>query len=271
MSQPSALPRCSRSVSPRRSRAGRAARAGLGESALGGPAQDAQVTAAHLAGNHRRGRVDRVWRGRAGATGFTDRIGESEQVVGGRLRFGVLGRESDHLPATGGGEAGGVLTTQVVGVRLGVRRQGAQNGRAVRVDVRQGGDRRTAARRLGAPAGQVHSSDSRWLHGRRAAGTPHAARAAPSHLTRTRSEGDPGSSASSRSRRRSEWTRNRPGSCRSSRSRRRSEWTRASTGQLPEHPIPAPQRMDPVSIAQLDEDRIPGVAQVRRVITGQAP
>ena len=117
--------RGAREVSPQRFLAGR------GKSAFGASAQDAEVTAAHLAGNHWRGRVDRVWRVRAGATGFTDSIGESEQVVGGRLRFRVLGREADDLPAPGGGEAGGVLTTQVVGVRLGVRRQGAQNSRPV--------------------------------------------------------------------------------------------------------------------------------------------
>ena len=49
-----------------------------------------------------------------------------------------------------------MLGAQVVGVRLGVRGEGAEDGSPVGVDVGQGGDRGLAARRLGAPTGQVH-------------------------------------------------------------------------------------------------------------------
>ena len=141
-------------VSPRRCRAGRA----------GG--RDAPRP------GRRRGRVDRVRGGGAGSTGLADRVGESEEVIGGRLRLGVVRREADDLPAAGGGQAVRVLTTQVVGVRLRVGRQRAQDCRLVGVDVRQGGDRGAAARRLGAPTGQVHSSDFRRLHGHPTAATP---------------------------------------------------------------------------------------------------
>jgi len=144
----------------------------VGSLTLGAAAQDAQVAAAHLAGDDGGGRVDRGWGRGAGSTSLADRIGQSEEVVGGRLGLGVVRREADDLPATGGGEAVRVLTAQVVGVRLRVGRQRAQDGRLVGVDVRQGGDRRAAARRLGAPTGQVHSSDSRWRHGYPTAGTP---------------------------------------------------------------------------------------------------
>ena len=141
-------------------------------SALGAAAQDAEVAAADLAGDDGRGRCRPAGagvRGRPASRTASARASRSS-VVGCGLR--VVGHEADDLPAAGGGEAGRVLGAQVVGVRLGVRRQRAEDGGPVGVDVGQGGDRGPAARRLGAPTGQVHSSDSRWRHRRPGAGTP---------------------------------------------------------------------------------------------------
>jgi hypothetical protein len=73
--------------------------------------------------------------------GFTDGLGERDQVVGG----GGWGREvavvPDELPASGGGEAAGVRLAQVVRVGFGERRERAHDGRGIAVDVGQGGDR----------------------------------------------------------------------------------------------------------------------------------
>ena len=141
-------------------------------SAFGAAPQHAQVTAAHLSRHHSGLRGHRLSCRGARTPRLAHGIGQGEQVVGARLRLGVVGRQADDLPTTGSREAGRVVGAQVVGVRLRVRRQRAEDSRPVGVDVGQRCDRGPTARRLGAPTGQVHSRNSRWHHRRPAAGTP---------------------------------------------------------------------------------------------------
>src|SRR6185295_18542233 len=67
--------------------------------------------------------------------------GEGDQVVGGRGRGREIAVVPDELPASGGGEAARVRLAEVVRVRLGERRQGADDGGRIAVDVGQCGDR----------------------------------------------------------------------------------------------------------------------------------
>ncbi len=97
-------------------------------------------------------------RGRAG--GLADRVGQREQVVVGRPLGLRVGRQPEHLPAAGGGESLGVGLAQVVGVRLGVRRERAQDGRLVGVHVRQRVDRGTAARGARTATGGTHAANA---------------------------------------------------------------------------------------------------------------
>jgi len=82
--------------------------------------------------------VSRGWR--CGAGGLADGVGQGDQVVG----RGGWGREvavvADQVPASGGGEAAGVWFAEVVGVGFGERREGADDGGRVVVDVGQSGD-----------------------------------------------------------------------------------------------------------------------------------
>lgn len=75
-----------------------------------------------------------------GPGGLANGVGERLEVVVRRLRRLRVGSEPEHLPAPRGRESFGVEAAQVVAVRLGVDRERAENGRPVRVDVRQGGD-----------------------------------------------------------------------------------------------------------------------------------
>src|SRR6185295_16452878 len=67
--------------------------------------------------------------------------GEGDQVVGGRGRGREIAVVPDEIPASGGGEAARVRLAEVVRVRLGERRQGADDGGRIAVDVGQCGDR----------------------------------------------------------------------------------------------------------------------------------
>jgi hypothetical protein len=82
----------------------------------------------------------RGWRD-GGTGGLAYGIGQGDQVVGGGWGRGELAVVTHQVPASGGGEAAGVGLAQVVGVRLGERREGADDGRRVAVDVGQSGNR----------------------------------------------------------------------------------------------------------------------------------
>lgn len=82
----------------------------------------------------------RGWRnGRPGR--LSDGVGQGDQVVGGGRGRGEIAVVTNQIPASGGGEAAGVGLAQVVGVRLGERGEGADDGRRVVVDVGESGDR----------------------------------------------------------------------------------------------------------------------------------
>ena len=68
-------------------------------------------------------------------------VGEGDQVVGGRGRGREIAVVPDEIPASGGGEAASMRLAQVVRVWLGERREGADDGGRVAVDVGQSGDR----------------------------------------------------------------------------------------------------------------------------------
>jgi hypothetical protein len=72
--------------------------------------------------------------------GFPDSIGQREQVVALGLRVDGLTGQPDDLPAPGRGEPLGMLLAQVVGVRLGIGRQRAENGRLVGVHIGERAD-----------------------------------------------------------------------------------------------------------------------------------
>jgi hypothetical protein len=63
------------------------------------------------------------------AGGLADRLGQRDQIVRGRRRWGELTVVANQLPAAGGGEAASVRFAQVVRVRLGEGREGADHGR----------------------------------------------------------------------------------------------------------------------------------------------
>jgi hypothetical protein len=65
---------------------------------------------------------------------LADRVGERLEIVAAGLAR--LGGKADDLPAPGSGEPLGVLRAEVIAVRLDVRREGAENGGGVSVDVR---------------------------------------------------------------------------------------------------------------------------------------
>jgi len=82
----------------------------------------------------------RGWRDR-GPGRLADGVGQGDQVVGGGRGWGEIAVVAHQVPASGGGEAAGVGFAQVVGVGLGERREGADDGGRVAVDVGQSGDR----------------------------------------------------------------------------------------------------------------------------------
>ncbi len=96
----------------------------------------------------------------AGTARLAHGVGEREQVVGREGRLGVLAADADDLPAARGGHPLGVLAAQVVGVRLGVRRERAEHDRPVGVGIGQRRDGGALAPRLGAPTCQTHAGDS---------------------------------------------------------------------------------------------------------------
>jgi hypothetical protein len=92
------------------------------------------------------GGPDRASRGRSRRPrGLTDCIGEREQIIALGLRVDGLTGQPDDLPAPGSGESLGVLFAEVVGVRLGIGRQRAENGRLVGVHIRERADSLTLA------------------------------------------------------------------------------------------------------------------------------
>ena len=92
-----------------------------------------------------------------GPSGLADRVGECLEVVAAGLHRAGVDVEPDDLPAAGGGEPTGVLLAQVVGVRLGIRRERPDDGGRVGVDV---GERR----HRGAAAGGPRAA-AQWAHG----------------------------------------------------------------------------------------------------------
>ena len=100
---------------------------------------DVQVPAAYA--GERTDRLDRLLdRARLGC--LADRVGQREQVVGGRSVLVVRG-QSQHLPAPRRREPLTVHVAQVVGVRLGVGRERTDHRGHVGVDVGEGGRGRT--------------------------------------------------------------------------------------------------------------------------------
>lgn len=91
--------------------------------------------------------------------GLADRVGECEQVVLAGLRVDGLGRQPQHLPAPRGREAFAVEVTEVVGVRLGVRRQRPEHRGLVGVHIGQRRHRGTVACGAGTTPGQTHAAD----------------------------------------------------------------------------------------------------------------
>src|SRR5690606_11566970 len=92
--------------------------------------------------------------GAAGPARLADRVGQRLEIVG--ARRGAVGGQAHHLPPPGGGEPFGVFGTQVVTVRLGVRRQGAENCGRVGVNVREREDGRLTAGGAGTAADGAH-------------------------------------------------------------------------------------------------------------------
>jgi len=120
-----------------------------------GVAKDPEVAAAsHLDGLGVRLKVRLEVRPGAGRKGdrtlsgsarLPDGIREGEQVVGRRRRRDVVTAEPHDLPAPWHGQPLGVLGAEVVGVRLGIRRERPEDDGGVAVDVGQGGDGGTGA------------------------------------------------------------------------------------------------------------------------------
>ena len=102
-------------------------------------------------------RVGPPWR----PSGLADRVGQRLEVVGTRGRCLRLTLDEDDSPAARHGEPVGMSGTQVVRVRLGIRRQGSENGGGLRVCVRQ---RRDGCPRAGRPraAPGLHFWHASW-------------------------------------------------------------------------------------------------------------
>lgn len=80
---------------------------------------------------------------------FTDRLGEGDEVVMVRL-MGVVEWQTDHFPASGHREAGGVLLTEIVRTGLSAKRERAENCGGIGIGKRQGRHRPTRTARSGA-------------------------------------------------------------------------------------------------------------------------
>src|SRR5882757_2462945 len=76
---------------------------------------------------------------------LADGVGQRFQVVAAGPYRAVVRRQPYDLPAARRGQPLGMLGAKVVAMGLGVGREGAENGRGVRVDVRQCRDGGTAA------------------------------------------------------------------------------------------------------------------------------
>jgi hypothetical protein len=75
-----------------------------------------------------------------GAARFTHGFGQRRQLVRGLLRMGELAFVPHDFPALGDGEPQGVDLAQVIGMRLGRCRQGADDRGGIAVGVGQRGD-----------------------------------------------------------------------------------------------------------------------------------
>lgn len=87
---------------------------------------------------------------------FAHGIGERDKIVGGRRWWFEFAVVADKLPAPGRGQAHGVRFAQVIGVRLGVHREGAHHGRGLRIDIGQRSNRLPLAAVAGATSWRPH-------------------------------------------------------------------------------------------------------------------
>src|SRR5690242_14793982 len=98
-------------------------------------------------------------RGGRRAGGLSDRVGQRLEIVGADRRRTGLAVEPHDLPATRGGELRRVVLAQVVGVRLGVGGERADDGGRVGVDVGERGDGGATARGARASAQRAHAGE----------------------------------------------------------------------------------------------------------------
>ena len=96
-------------------------------------------------------------RGRAASRTASARASRSSPLGPGD---GGVGGQPQDLPAAGGGEPLAVQLAQVVGVRLGVRRERAEDGGLVGVDVGQRVDRGATAGGARTATGEAHAPDA---------------------------------------------------------------------------------------------------------------
>ena len=96
---------------------------------------------------------------RDGSGRLADGVGEGQQVVGRGPGCRRVGCQPEHLPPARRGESFAVWVTQVIGVRLGVRRQGSEDCGLIGVDVGQRVDRWAATGTTRTATGRTHEGD----------------------------------------------------------------------------------------------------------------
>lgn len=68
---------------------------------------------------------------------FPDRIGQGQQIIRIRRRRPIRHRQPQHFPASGYSQPVGMLRTQIVTMRFGIGREGAQDCGGIGIHVRQ--------------------------------------------------------------------------------------------------------------------------------------
>src|SRR6478735_3459010 len=124
---------------------------------VGGQHAQVPATAGLTTGLLSRGDAQRGHR----AGGLADRVGQSQQIIGRGAPVHRVASEPEDLPAARRREAFAVRLAQVVGVRLGIGGQRAEDRRLVRVDVGQRRDRGSPAGRARTAAGRTHVAGGR--------------------------------------------------------------------------------------------------------------